>query len=130
MDKASIARPLMILVAGPYRFGTGDDPKLISTNMDIMNSAALRILDMGHVPMLAEWVALPLIANAGSEKMGDEVFERIFNPVAISILNFCTAIVRVGGPSTGADEMMRIAGERHKLIFRNLSDIPTLLHVS
>jgi|GEM_PF-3472313 len=33
-------QPLMILVAGSYRSGTNDDPKLIQKNVDAMNEMA------------------------------------------------------------------------------------------
>jgi len=33
----------MVLVAGPYRSGTGDDPALIEHNMRAMNEAALAV---------------------------------------------------------------------------------------
>ncbi len=34
-------KSLMILVAGPYRSGTNDDPQLIAANVRIMTDAAL-----------------------------------------------------------------------------------------
>ena len=52
---------LMILIAGPYRSGTNDDPKLIQKNVDAMNDMALEIYRLGHLPVLGEWFALPLI---------------------------------------------------------------------
>jgi hypothetical protein len=36
-------KSLMILVAGPYRSGTHDDPKLIAANVKAMTDAALEI---------------------------------------------------------------------------------------
>ena len=36
-----MASPLLILVAGPYRSGTGDDPRLIAANLQAMTEAAL-----------------------------------------------------------------------------------------
>jgi hypothetical protein len=35
-----VTRPLMILVAGPYRSGTGDDPARLAANVRAMNEAA------------------------------------------------------------------------------------------
>ena len=63
--------PLMILVAGPYRSGTNDDPVLIARNARAMTDMALRIFRAGHLPVLGEWYALPLIEYAGSKQIGD-----------------------------------------------------------
>ena len=76
-------KPLMILVAGPYRSGTNDNPELIAANVKTMTDVALEIYEMGHLPVLGEWFALPLIKAAGSKKTGDDIFNKIFHPVAL-----------------------------------------------
>lgn len=119
-------QPMLILVAGPYRSGTNDDPRLIHANVKFMNEVALKIYEAGHLPVLGEWFALPLIETAGSRVIGDEVFNQLFHPVAIKLLDFCNAVLRVGGPSKGADEMVRVAAENGKVIFRSLSEIPKI----
>lgn len=91
-----------------------------------MNEIALKVHEMGHLPVLGEWLALPLIKTAGSEKTGDEIFNRIFNPVAVQLIEFCNAVLRVGGPSVGSDEMVKIGLQKHKLVFYDLADIPLL----
>ena len=65
---------MFILIAGPYRSGTNDDPLKIAANVHLMESFALPIFRMGHIPVLGEWVALPLTHLAGSKKIGDELF--------------------------------------------------------
>lgn len=120
-------KQLMILIAGPYRSGTNDDPALIQKNVDAMNETALTVYRMGHLPVLGEWFALPLIETAGSKTTGDEIFNSMFHPVAIRLISFCDAILRIGGPSQGADEMIRIGEEQGKVIYRNLAEILPLL---
>ena len=114
---------MMILVAGPYRSGTNDDPVLIQRNVDAMNETALTLYERGHLPVLGEWFALPLIETAGSTAVGDDIFNRMFHPVAIRLISFCDAVLRIGGPSAGADEMIRIGQEQGKSIYRDLNDI-------
>jgi len=41
-------------------------------------------------------------------KIGDDAFNEVFHPIAIRLLEKCDAVLRVGGPSSGADEMVRI----------------------
>lgn len=116
----------MILVAGPYRSGTNDQPELIQKNVEFMSETALQIYALGHLPVLGEWFALPLIETAGGKELGDKVFTEMFHPVAVRLVDFCTAVLRVGGASTGADEMVQIGIDRGKMIYRNLSEIPNL----
>jgi len=100
---------MMILIAGPYRSGTNDDPTLMRKNVQVMESYAMPLFDAGHVPVLGEWLALPLAELAGSKIVGDEAFNTVFHPIAIRLLRKCDAVLRVGGPSAGADEMVRVA---------------------
>ena len=118
---------LMILVAGPYRSGTNDDPELIEKNVQVMTDTALALYKMGHLPVLGEWYALPLIQAAGSAKIGDAIFQEIFHPVAIRLIDHCDAVLRIGGPSAGADEMVSTGLARGKKIFKSLDDVPVLI---
>jgi hypothetical protein len=111
-------------VAGPYRSGTGDDPALIAENARAMNRAALRIFRAGHIPMLGEWLALPLIETAGSQHIGDEIFAEIFHPVAGDMIARCDATLRIGGASQGADNMIKLAESLGQSIFYKIEDIP------
>ena len=117
---------MMILVAGPYRSGTNDDPELIAANVKAMTSAALEVYKMGHLPVLGEWFALPLIEAAGSKETGDEIFNKMFHPIAIELIDHCHAVLRIGGPSKGADEMVSTGKDKGKIIFYNIEDIQTV----
>lgn len=116
--------PLMILVAGPYRSGTNDDPTLIARNVSAMMDMALRLFRAGHLPVLGEWYALPLIEHAGSQRIGDAIFDEIFHPIARLLVSKCDACLRIGGPSGGADEMVALARAHGKLVFHRFEDIP------
>lgn len=120
----SIDTPLMILVAGPYRSGTNDDPQRIAANMHAMNKAALILFRAGHLPITGEALALPLIDTAGSRRIGDAIFNEIFRPVAERLLRRCDACLRIGGPSKGADEIVRIAREMGKSVFHRIEEVP------
>jgi len=114
---------MMILIAGPYRSGTNDDPELIRKNVEEMESYAVPLFRAGHLPILGEWLALPLVALAGSTRIGDEAFNEIFHPVAVRLLEKCDAVLRVGGASAGADEMVRVGRELGLKIYRSMGEI-------
>lgn len=113
----------MILVAGPYRSGTNDEPALIAANVKLMTDVALNIYRKGHLPVLGEWFALPLVEAAGSKQIGDAVFNEIFHPIAVQLIDHCDAVLRIGGASKGADEMVSSGKEKGKLIFYSEDEI-------
>ena len=115
---------LMTLVAGPYRSGTGDDPEKMAANVRAMEAHALPLFRAGHIPVVGEWFALPLVGLAGSRRVGDEAFEEIFHPIAERLLGRCDAVLRVGGPSQGADLMVRAGAGLGLTVFRRLSEVP------
>lgn len=118
----------LILIAGPYRSGTNNDPELIQNNMDKLESVALPIFRKGHIPMIGEWVANPLIALAGSKEVGDEVFNEIQYPTAHRLLTKCDAILRIEGDSKGADQDVEIGKKLGLKIYYDIGDIPSVVN--
>ena len=119
-------KSLMILVAGPYRSGTNDDPELIRANVKHMTTVSLELFRKGHLPVMGEWFALPLIEEAGSKQIGDEALNEIFHPVALKLIDHCDAVLRIGRDSSGADQMIKVGKEKGKKIFLNKDDIPAV----
>jgi hypothetical protein len=114
----------MILIAGPYRSGTGDDPGKMQANLRAMEQVALPLFRAGHIPVVGEWFALPLVELAGSTRVGDAAFDEIFHPIAARLLARCDGVLRVGGPSAGADEMVRLARSLGLAVYHQLDEIP------
>jgi hypothetical protein len=119
-----LTNQLMILVAGPVRGGTGDEPGLIRRNVDEMTHVALELYRRGHLPIVGEWLSLPLIAAAGSARVGDEVYDWIQHPLAEAILRRCDGCLRIGGASRGADLMVDTARALGKLVWLSIEEIP------
>ena len=107
---------VLVLIAGPYRSGTGDDPEKLADNVRTMERFAL--------PLFREWLALPLVALAGSRQVGDAAFNEIFHPIAERLLAHCDAVLRVGGASAGADLMVQLAREHRLEVFHSLGEVP------
>ncbi len=116
--------PLMILIAGPYRSGTGDNPALMERNLRTLEAVALPLYRAGHIPLIGEWIALPLLREAGSMRPGDEIYDEILYPIANRLLSRCDAVLRLPGASKGADEDVRLAKERGLAIYESLSHVP------
>ena len=115
---------MFILIAGPYRSGTNDDPALMQRNLKNLEAMALPIFRKGHVPLIGEWLALPLIQMAGSKEPGDEAWNEIQYPVAHRLLAKCDAVYRIEGASKGADNDVRIAQEMGLPVYYSLDEVP------
>src|SRR3954451_19773258 len=116
--------PLLILIAGPYRSRTGDDPARLAANLAALESAAWPVFRAGHVPMIGEWVALPVLSSAGATGVGDPLAEQVMYPTAQRLLQHCDGVLRLPGASTGADQDVRIARERGIPVWHSVEEIP------
>ena len=115
---------MMILVAGPYRSGTDGDQTRIRANVEAMTRVALELYQRGHLPVMGEWFALPLIEQAEQDGYDGNPFADLFHPVAERVLERCDACLRIGGPSEGADRMVATARALGKTIFTSIEDVP------
>lgn len=116
--------PLMILVAGPYRSGTGGDPARVQANVDAMTAVSLELFRRGHLPVMGEWFALPLIEAAVRNGTFEDADAAIFHPIAEMVLARCDACLRIGGASEGADRMVRVAEALGKTVYLGIGDVP------
>ena len=115
---------MMILVAGPYRSGTGDDPDLVAANLARLRSATLALFRAGHLAVNGEDIAIPLAGTAGSTRIGDEAFDEVFHPVGRRVVERCDAVLRLPGESSGSDEMVALARARGLPVFTDVADVP------
>jgi hypothetical protein len=118
---------MMILIAGPYRSGTGDDPLLMKQNLERLESFALPLFRAGHIPLIGEWLALPLLTQAGSSGPGDAAYGEICYPIAHRLLERCDAVLRIPGDSKGADEDVRRASALGLPVYTRLDEVPAAL---
>lgn len=119
-----MTEPLMVLIAGPYRSGTGDDPALMAANLTRLEEAAWPVFRAGHVPMIGEWVALPVLASAGAPDPLGPLAQDVMYPTAQRLLAHCDAVLRLPGASTGADQDVAIAEQRGLPVYYRLEDVP------
>ncbi|MBA8878802.1 DUF4406 domain-containing protein [Phyllobacterium myrsinacearum] len=115
---------MLILIAGPYRSGTNDDADKMAANLKRLEEVSWPLFQAGHLPMIGEWVALPVWHAAGGKQIGDDLYEQIFHPAAGRLIALCDAILRLPGASKGADNDVRIANERGIPVYYKLQDVP------
>ncbi len=115
---------MLILIAGPYASGTDGDPELMARNLRRLEEAAWPIFRAGHVPMIGEWVALPVLASAGASGSADPLAAEVMYPTAERLLQHCDAVLRLPGDSRGADQDVAIARERGIPVYHSLDEVP------
>ena len=64
-------------------------------------------------------------AHRGGRGRGQaDAYDEIFHPIAERVLARCDACLRIGGPSEGADRMVRGARELGKQVFTDMAELP------
>jgi hypothetical protein len=111
-------KPLLIMVAGPYRSGAQTARDRVE-NLRALNRAALAVLRKGHHPVVGVNAALPIIDVAGADRYDD-----IMMPVCRALAERCDAVLRIGGASGGADEETAAVRRNGGAVFRSLDEIP------
>jgi hypothetical protein len=117
-------QPLLVLIAGPYMSGTDGDPEKIAANRARLESMALPVYERGHLPLIGEWLALPIIHAAGGKTHGDSVFEAYQYPVAHRLLERCDAVLRLPGASRGADMDVARARALGLPVYASVDELP------
>lgn len=112
------------MVSGPYRSSQASpggvaDAEQRARNLAVMNEAALALFRAGHVPIIGVNVALPLI-----EAAGERAFDEIMMPLALALVDRCDACLRIGGPSTGADQEAARFRATGRPVYGSLADVP------
>ncbi|MCZ2859019.1 DUF4406 domain-containing protein [Blastococcus sp. VKM Ac-2987] len=115
---------LMILVAGPYRSGTDDDPGRIAANHRRIQQATLELFRAGHLAVNGEDLALPLATLAGSTRVGDGAFVEVFHPIGRRLVARVDAVLRLPGASAGSDEMVALARARGIPVYTDVAAVP------
>lgn len=115
---------MMILIAGPYASGTNGDPALMQQNLERLEAAAWPLFAAGHVPMIGEWVALPVLRSAGADGPAHPLAEQVMYPTAERLLQRCDAVLRLSGDSRGADQDVAIARSRGLPVYFSLDEVP------
>jgi hypothetical protein len=116
-----MSEPLIILIAGPYRSGTNGDAAAVAANLKRLEDAAAPIYRLGHIPMIGEWVALPIARGMEPDEAPDV---DVLYDTARMLLQRCDAVLRLPGESVGADNDVAIARERGLPVYHRLEDIP------
>jgi hypothetical protein len=106
------------MVAGPYAAGARSEAER-AENLRALNRAAYEVFRRGHVPIIGVNLALPIIEAAGAE-----TYDQIMTPLSLAAAERCDAVLRIGGPSSGADQEVERIRARGGAVYRSVEELP------
>ncbi|MBL8644531.1 MAG: DUF4406 domain-containing protein [Rhodospirillaceae bacterium] len=116
----SAERQLLIMIAGPYTSG-GAGPAQRERNLHLLNEAAVKVWEKGHVPLIGVNAVKPVIDAAGEGR-----YAEMMMPMCLVLAERCDAVLRIGGASTGADQEMECVAAKGGFVFRHVDEIPSV----
>jgi hypothetical protein len=109
---------MWIMIAGPYSTGART-PDERAENLRALNRAAVEVHRRGHVPIIGVNLALPVIEVAGAA-----MYDELMMPLSLALAERCDAVLRVGGPSSGADLEVERIRAHGGAVYMSIEEIP------
>lgn len=106
---------MIIGVAGPYSAPTAEERQ---TNLDAMNAAAARLLEMGHVPVIGMNAAIPVLVQANVADRYKAVMD-----ISLAVIGACDALLLIG-ESPGANKERDLILAQGKTVYLRIADVP------
>lgn len=106
---------MIIGVAGPY---TADTAEKRQQNLDAMNEAAARLLEMGHVPIIGMNAALPVLEKANVPDRYKAVMD-----ISLAVINACDAFLLLA-ESPGANKERDLVQAKGLPVYYSLEEVP------
>lgn len=105
---------MIIGVAGPYSVDTAEQRK---NNLDTMNKAAARLLELGHIPIIGMNAALPVIEYA---KVSDK-YKSIMD-ISLAVIGACDALLLLA-ESPGANKERDLILAKGLPVYKSIDEI-------
>lgn len=108
---------MIIGVAGPYSADTKEKKK---SNLDEMNDAAARLLELGHVPIVGMNAALAIVERANIEDKYKATMD-----ISLAVIDTCEAILIIG-ESPGANRERDLVLSKGLPVYYSIEEIPKI----
>ncbi len=105
---------MIIGVAGPYSANSATERK---ENLDKMNIAAARLLELEHTPLIGMNAALPVLEFAHIE----DVYKATMD-ISLAVINACDALLLLA-ESPGANKERDLILAKGKPVFRSVEEV-------
>ncbi len=106
---------MIIGVAGPYSAITESQRQ---KNLDAMNIAAAKLLEMGHIPLIGVNAALPIVSKANLKDNYKGIMD-----ISLAVIDKCEALLLLA-ESPGANKERDLVLAKGLPVYYNLKDVP------
>jgi len=106
---------MIIGIAGPYSAPT---EKQRQENLDALNTAAARVLEAGHLPLVGVNAALPIIQYTEV----DHDYEVIMS-ISVAMMGACEALLVIGN-SPGVEKEKEVFITKGLPVYYSLDEVP------
>ena len=105
---------MIIGVAGPYSAKTAEQRQL---NLDAMNIAAARLLELGHIPIIGMNAALPVLEKANITDPYKSTMD-----ISLAVIGACDALLLLA-ESPGANKERDLILSKGRPVFKSIDEI-------
>jgi hypothetical protein len=109
---------MIIAVAGPYSAPTEEARQ---KNLDVLNEAAARLVERGHIPLIGINAAVPVVDKAHG--LADR-YNAIMD-ISMAVVNACEALLFIG-ESRGANMERDLFVAKSLPVYYSLDEVPDL----
>lgn len=106
---------MIIGVAGPYSAPTEERRQ---QNLDNMNVAAARLIELGHVPLIGVNAALPVVDKANIEDRYKAIMD-----ISLAVIDKCEALVVIG-ESKGVEMEKQLVLAKGLPVYYSIDEVP------
>lgn len=106
---------MIIGIAGPYSAITESQRQ---KNLDAMNEAAAKLLEMGHIPLIGVNAALPVISKANLKDNYKGIMD-----ISLAVIDKCDALLLIA-ESPGANKERDLVLSKGLPVYYSLNDVP------
>lgn len=107
---------MIIGVAGPYSAPTEEQRQ---QNLDVMNSAAARLLEMGHIPLIGINAALPVVNQSDTADRYKALMD-----ISLAVIERCEALFLLA-ESPGANKERDLILAKGLPVYTSLEAVPS-----
>ena len=105
---------MIIGIAGPYSAGTAEQKRI---NIDNLNRAAAKLLELGHIPLIGINAAIPVLEKANvSDKY------KCIMDISLAVMGACDALLLLA-ESPGAIRERDLILSEGKPVFSSIDEI-------
>jgi hypothetical protein len=110
---------MIIGVAGPYSAPTAEQRQ---QNLDLMNTAAARLLELGHIPLIGMNASIPVLEKATV----DDPY-RCTMEISLAVINACEGLLLIA-ESPGANKERDLILAKGLPVFRTIEEVMSYKH--